>query len=181
MLKSPPLVADSGIIIRFGLTNQINILRDLYSGNIILPTDVITELITNHNLDSIIRNELKQGWIEEFHINYIDHPQICYTYANLKRKFGSGESAVMAIAKENSWTVGSDDMRATKKFCKRYSIPLMGSLGILYDAFKQSIIDANQGQLILSDMINITNYKCPVSNFSDVINWFEYKKGPELF
>lgn len=181
MLKSPPLVADSGIIIRYGLTNKIDILKSLYSGNIIVPTEVITELITNHNLDAVIKSALTQGWIEEYQINYVDHPQICYTFADLKKRYGTGESAVMAIAKENSWTVGSDDMKAARKYCEKNSIPLMGSLGILFDAYDQKIIDENEGQAILTDMINITYYKSPVSNFSDVINWFKHKEGRVLF
>lgn len=32
MLKVPPLVCDTGIILRFGITNQLRILESLYSG-----------------------------------------------------------------------------------------------------------------------------------------------------
>lgn len=181
MLKLPPLVCDTGIIIRFGKTNQLRILESLYSGNIILPTEVINECIVSGKLHKDVKDAIEKKWIEEFSINFEKHPQICLTYAHLNKKFGSGESAIMAIAKEKGWTVGSDDLRATRKFCTNNNIPLMGSLGILFDAYDKEIIDASEAQQILDDMISITQYASPVKHFSDVINWFENGQGRQLY
>ncbi|WEZ69913.1 hypothetical protein [Bacillus altitudinis] len=181
MLKLPPLVCDTGIIIRFGRTEQIEILKKLYSGNIILPTEVINECIIGEKLHENVRDALQEKWMEEFSINFVDYPNICLEYAKLNRQFGAGESAVMAIAKEKGWTVGSDDLRATKKFCTRNKIPLMGSLGILFDAYDKDFITASEGQQILNDMISITGYKSPVNQFSDIENWFGKGQGKQLF
>lgn len=181
MLKKPPLVSDTGIISRYGLINRFDILQELYSGNIILPTEVIVECIRVPMLQSCIQDALTYKWIEEFKINYVDHPNIMLDYAKLSKKFGPGESAVMAIAKNKGWTVGSDDMRATAKYCSKNSIPLLGSLGILYDAYDKELVNEKEGQAILNDMISLTRYKSPVSDFQRVIDWFKEGKGRELF
>lgn len=181
MLKKPPLVSDTGIISRYGLINRFDILQQLYSGNIILPTEVIAECIRIPMLESCIQDALTYKWIEEFKINYVDHPNIMLDYAILSKRFGPGESAVMAIAKNKGWTVGSDDMRATVKYCSNNSIPLLGSLGVLYDAYDKGLVNDIEGQAILTDMINLTNYKSPVSDFQKVIDWFKEGKGRILY
>ncbi|MED3441938.1 hypothetical protein [Bacillus subtilis] len=181
MLKVPPLVCDTGIILRFGITNQLRILESLYSGNIILPTEVINEFITIGKLNHDLTDAIQKKWIEEFKINFVDHPNICLTFAKLNKRFGAGESAVMAIAKDKGWTVGSDDLKATKKYCSTNKIPLMGTLGILYDAYDKEIINASEGQQILNDMLSKTRYICPVKLFSNVIDWFEKGQGRRLY
>lgn len=181
MLMKPPLVADTGLIIRFGDIGRMDILQSLYSGNIMLPSEVIVECIEDSNSEKIIQHALQMGWMEEFNINYTDHPDIVRKYAQLSKKFEGGEVSVMAIASVKGWTVGSDDIRATLKFCQSNSVPLITSLGILYHAYDSQLISGPDGDHILKDMISKTKFKTPVSNFNEVIGWFKHGKGRQLF
>ncbi|GIO33276.1 DNA-binding protein [Paenibacillus albilobatus] len=180
MLKNPPLVVDNTVISVYGKSNQFTLLESLYAGNIIIPTEVITEAIVIPSLEAQIKRALGNGWLQEHRINYVDHPNQLKNFARLRKRFGDGESAVMAIAKDQNCTVGSDDLRATHKYCRTNSIPMLGSLGILYDSYDRDHIDEQEGQAILTDMLS-KGYRCPVKKFNEILEWFQNGKGRELF
>ena len=87
----------------------------------------------------------------------------------------------MAIAKTWGCTVGSDDLRAVRKYCEENNIELIGCLGILYDAYESDIIKKIDGDKILVDMINKTKYKCPVTTFQEIIDYFKKGIGRKLY
>lgn len=181
MLKKPPLVLDNTVITRFGLTGRFDILKTLYSGELIIPTEVIVEAVRHKVLEKIVSDALSKGWIKEHTINFKDYPQQCKIYAQLSKRFDPGESAVIAIAQDQGCTVGSDDLRAIVKYCRKNDIEFIGSLGILYHAYSKEIIDEDEGTSIIKDLVR-RNDKIPVDNFRDVIEWFKFKRGKrELF
>ncbi|KSU89800.1 MULTISPECIES: hypothetical protein [Priestia] len=181
MLTQPPLVIDTGIVSRYGFTGRFDILEALYTDKIIIPSDVVTECVKVSKMQTPLTQALSSGWLKQFSINYVDHTEIFTTFASLTKQFGPGESAVMAIAKINGYTVGCDDMAAARKFCERNQIPLMGSLGILYDAVNNQILSAADADLVLNDMVSKSSYRSPVKNFSEVVGWFKNKKGKKLY
>ncbi len=162
----------------FCKSNRFDLLEKLYSGRIIIPTEVIAE--SPSSFQAIIFQGLSNGWIQEHTISYSAHPNQLKEYSYLSKRFGPGESAVMAIAKDINGTVGSDDMRATVNYCNRNNIPLMGTLGILYDAFLKRLLTQTDSQSILKTMIG-QGYSCPISNFQDVIDWFKDGRGRKLY
>lgn len=85
----------------------------------------------------------------------------------------------MAIAQKKECTVGSDDLKAAVKYCSQNSIPLMGTYGVMYDAYNKEIITETEGTLIISDMA--TRSKLPITDFQRVVDWFENRKGLRLF
>jgi len=124
---------------------------------------------------------LRSKEIEEYTIDFTNGEKEFREYLQLRKKFGDGESAVMAIAKTWSGTVGSDDLRATRKYCDQHGIPLLGTLGVLYDAYDNKLINEVDADKALNDMISQTNYKTPVHNFVEVIDWFRDGKGKKLY
>jgi predicted nucleic acid-binding protein len=181
MLTKPPLVLDNTLITRFGICKRFDILESLYSGNIIVPTEVIAEAFRTPSLEKSLKRALTTGWIEEHKITYHDYPKQVEIFARLTKRYGPGESAVMAIAQDLGCTVGSDDLSATVAYCKKEQIPLLGTYGVLYDAYKQQKINDREGTSLLQEMVHRFNQKLPVTSFKKVIEWFEHKKGLELF
>ncbi|MGD6845189.1 hypothetical protein ACQCVH_22055 [Bacillus infantis] len=181
MLSSPPLVIDTGIVSRYGFTNRFDILEQLFGGDIIIPNDVLTECWQVPKMQTPLDVALKAGWLNQFTIDFVNHVEIISTFGALTRQFGPGESAVLSIAKVNGYSVGCDDMRAAARFCKRNSIPLLGSIGVLYQAFDKGIITHSEADLIHNDMINLSKYRSPISSFQQAIDWFKDRQGRELF
>lgn len=181
MIEESPLVIDSGIISRYGLIHRFDILEKLFCDELIIPTEVLKETIIVPPLKQSINKAIRDGWVKEFTITLSEHPKIFEEYIQLEKRFDPGESACMAIALHHGCTVASDDMRATVKFCKKHNIPLIGSLGILYKAFHNKIVDKDEAQLLLDDMIKKSNYKSPVITFQEVINWFRKREGRQIY
>lgn len=180
-IKNLPLIIDNTVISNFGLINRFDILSSLHSNEVIIPTNVIIESIVIPSLEKHVQAALSNGWMQEYTLEYTSERNELKEYANLKKRFDDGESAAMAIAKTWGCTLASDDMKAVRKYCVSNKIELLGSLGILFDAYSEKLINAQDGQQLLSDMINMSRYKCPVSQFKEVIDWFEKGIGRELF
>lgn len=176
-----PLVLDSTVLLNFIKINKIDILVKLYGGSMVIPQQVKLEVIIDSNVGPVIENLIKDKIIEEYIIDYKSTGREIKDYCYLSKRFGQGESACIAIAKNWKGTVVSDDMTATCCYCTRNRISLKGSLGIIYEAYEKKIISLEEGQAILDDMISISKYKSPVNKFDDIINWFEKKIGRELF
>lgn len=182
MKINPPVIVDNTVISTFGGINRFDILEKLYAKNIIVPTNVLAETIKTSPLEALVQAAFAAGWLEEYTISYSGGGRgELAEYAKLNTRYGSGECAVMAIGKTWECTIASDDMRATRKYCKKYCIHQIGTLGILYHAYREGIISAGEAQQMLSDMISIVKYSSPVSNFQSVIDWFEKGVGRELF
>lgn len=176
-----PLIMDSTILFNFIIIGKFEILESLYKNQMLIPVDVKIEVSTDRVVGPLLQEKINKGICEEYAIDYQCKPVEIKEYINLRKKFGHGESACLAIAKTWKVTIATDDMKAAKKYCEKNNISLIGTLGILYQAYDKNIITAEEGQAILSDMINIRAYKSPVSDFNSVIEWFEQNKGRKLF
>ena len=180
-IKNPPLILDNTVVSRFAIIRRFDILHNLYEKKLIIPTNVISEAIVIQVAEKSIQDAINKGWIEEYTLDFTTGQAELKEYAKLRRRFGEGESAVMAVAKTWGCALASDDLRATKKYCENNNIEHVGCLGILYDAYVSGIITLSEGDTLLSEMINNTEYKCPVTKFHQIIDWFENKIGNKLY
>ncbi|WP_300381227.1 hypothetical protein [Clostridium sp.] len=181
MNKMPPFVLDSTVIFNFCKTGNFSILSKLYAENMIIPTDVFLEIVVHSDVDIIIRQAINDKIIEQYSIDCNSENDEIRFYLDIRKKYGLGESACIAIAKKRRCTVVSDDMRAVVRLCRREGIKFMGTLGVLYEAYDKGIINQEEGQKILSDMIITSRYRSPVRDFQEIIDWFKDGQGRELF
>lgn len=180
MLNTTSLILDNTVISIYGKSTQFSLIESLYAGKVIVPTEVISEAILVPRLEQCIKKGLEDGWMVEQHINYVDHPEQLRSFTQLRKRYDRGEAAVMAIAEHQGGTVGSDDLRATHRYCQQKNIPLLGSLGILYDSYSKGCIDSKEGDRILNIMLR-QGYRCPVNNFQQILDWFEKGQGRILY
>lgn len=180
-IKNPPLILDNTVVSRFGIIKKFEILHNLYEKELIIPTNVILEAIVIPQVEKSLQDALSKKWIEEYTLDFTTGQVELKEFARLRRQFGEGESAVMAVAKTWRCALASDDLRATRKYCENNNIEHVGCLGILYDAYVGGIITLSEGDILLSEMINNTKYKCPIMKFHQIIDWFENGIGNKLY
>lgn len=180
-IKNPPMIIDNTVVGRYGLTGRFDILEKLYGKNIVIPTQIIVEAAGVQVLLESVQAGLKSGWLEEYTLDFTKGKNELLEYAKIRKRFHYGECAVLAIAKTWNCTVASDDMTATRNYCKKNNIDQIGSLGILYDAFETELLNEADADKLLKDMIDLSEYRCPVHKFAEVIDWFKHGIGRELF
>ena len=88
-------------------------------------------------------------------------------YSRLIENLGKGEASCIAVAKEQSATVATDDKLA-RNFCSRMDIVVTGTIGILKASVLNGSIIAAQANDILQKMTNHGFYS-PVRNIGNVI------------
>lgn len=184
MLKKPPLIIDNCVLGNLHSAKGLYLLDLLYSGEIIIPSQVLEEATLKTELYQKIKL-LKER--EVFQIYSIDDISEMRRFAKLERRFkdngeaqAKGEAAVLTIAEITKGTVCSDNISDVKPYIDRHNMKLKTTLSILFDAYFQKIIDQRQGEEMIKNIIKDGN-KIPVNTFKDVINWFENKEGRELF
>ena len=184
MLKRPPLIIDNCVLGNLHSAKGLYLLDLLYPGEIIIPSQVLEEA----TLKSGLYQELKLLKEREvFQIYTIDDISEMRRFAKLERRFkdngeaqAKGEAAVLTIAEITEGTVCSDNISDVKSYIDRHNMELKTTLGIIFDAYSEKIIDQIQGEEMIKNIINDGN-KIPVSTFEEVINWFENEEGRKLF
>lgn len=178
MLTKPPLIIDTCTMSNLINGQAFHLLKELYKDKIIIPSEVYVEALKYKPLEDELYKAIEQDkWMELYVINEIDDLK---SFAQFNKRADSGEAAIMVIAKKFKGTVGSDDLSGVVRICKKFKIPILGTMGILYDAYKEEIINHKTGEKIVYDMKN-NGRDLPIKKFYDILNWFENGKGKKLY
>ena len=78
--------------------------------------------------------------------------QIKKEYAMLRRKFGNGESACMAVARFNDNVLASSNLKDIKEYCTTYNIEYLTTMDFLVEAFNADIFDEATCDLFIYDV-----------------------------
>ena len=89
------------------------------------------------------------------------------TYAELIGHLGKGEASCIAIAKEQSAIVVTDD-RSARRQCSQMDILVTGTVGILKASLLDGHINMNQANDILQKMIR-SGFYSPVRRIGDIV------------
>lgn len=180
MLTKPPLVIDNCTMSNLLSGQAFYLLKELYANNIIIPSEVYVEALKYPPLrDELAKAIEKEKWMELYIIEEIEDLK---NFAQISKRAGPGEAAVMVVAKKWEGTAGSDNLRDIVRYCKKHNVPILGTMGILYDAYKKSIIDISTGDGIVLGMLNDKRKIPPtIRCFNDILDWFERGQGVELY
>lgn len=133
------MVLDANILITLLNMNRLELLAGLKGYGFCVPDQVVEEIHRKVQRERL-RDAIKAGWIKE--IEVIDIAEI-EMYAKYRQRFGKGESACLAVGRNRSWTVATDD-----RTVKREVMAVMGSVNlldtgaILAIAVKQGVLTA---------------------------------------
>ncbi|QSQ10565.1 hypothetical protein H0A61_02975 [Koleobacter methoxysyntrophicus] len=173
MQNKPPLVIDTSTLSNMLSGNAFYLLETLYRNKIVIPAEVYVEAIRYKPLRPRIEKAVEKEWMKLYTISEIDDLK---EFAQMLNYCDSGESAVLVIAKKLNGTAVSDNIPQIFPIYQKRNIPLLGTMGILYDAYINQYIDHIKGQKIIDKIRNEGNI-IPVRRFSQIIDWFKNGQG----
>jgi len=144
------ILLDADVIIHFNKAGHLLTLKKIFPKRLHILDVVIQELSNHSNTKEIIDNFLNFGiaTIMQFPSNN----QIKKEYAMLRRKFGNGESACMAVARFNDNVLASSNLKDIKEYCTTYNIEYLTTMDFLVEAFNADIFDEATCDLFIYDV-----------------------------
>lgn len=160
----PPLVADTTVLINFGRTGAFQLLRRLYSRQLMIVSEVEEEVRDTHSRRSL-DTALREGWIEE---HTLEDPKELFLFGNLLGRLEKGEAASLALAKVQRWRLATDDKKAREIAKGELHLTVTGSIGILVKAMNQGICtvdDADRWHRLMRRQ----GYHSPITSIKDLL------------
>lgn len=141
----PLILLDSDVIIHFLKDSKLHILDKIFPKRFVI-LDKVKEEVCKRNKTEI------ENFIKMCKIEILDFPKtgdVVKEYAHLKRKFGEGESACMAVAKFQKQYLASSNLRDIKVYCEANKITYLTTMDILLEAYKKKILDLSECDLFI--------------------------------
>jgi len=163
----PEIIFDCCVLSNFALSDNLRIIKTLYSGKAYLTDLVKIEVIrgiqNRHEKLEAINIAVKEGWIKEVFLKRKSEKHI---FEKLSVSLGAGEASSIAVAKTRGIVFASDD-KAARNEASLQGVALTGTIGILFKASKNKIISLRQGNQILKAMIK-NGFYCPIKSLSEI-------------
>ena len=159
------ILLDSDVIRHLIKGDRLSLLHELYGKRIVILKVVRDELLRSTQIQTVLENFIKFYKIEirEFPT---DNIEILKEYALLRKRYGDGESACMAVAKFQKNTIASSNLKDIKEYCENNSIVYITTMDILLEAVDCEKISETECNLIIQKVIKRKS-KLPVDNIAD--------------
>ena len=126
-----PVVANNTPLVALWVLGRLDLLRDLY-GAVLVPQAVHAEFLETER--ALRQTALEQApWIKAVPLA---DPRRALAYVGLDR----GEAEVLALAEERDARLVIIDERKGRRYAKRLSLPLTGTMGLLLLAKEEGLI-----------------------------------------
>lgn len=175
-LLTKDIFIDTDCISAFLWIRNESLLSKLYPGRIIMPKPVYDEIDRptlawmKERVDNMISAgkltvvELTVGTDEsELYYKLTQNPDIGH------KIIGDGEASAIALAKVKNGIVASNNFNDILTYIKEYSLEYTTTADMLVDAFRQSIIDENEGNAIWVNMLR-KKRRLGASSFSEYLS-----------
>lgn len=171
---------DNDCLSAFLWVQEESILAKLYSGRIILPAQVYTELKKVPHLQARVDNLKSSGilYVESMKVGsaeYSDYLQMTISPEKGLRIIGEGEAAGIAMAKQRNGILASNNLRDICPYIKKYKIPHITTGDILVAAMNTEIITETNGNAIWKNMIR-KKRMLPAATFSEYLANYDKSK-----
>lgn len=165
MNENTKILVDSDVIRHLIKGNRLSLLYDLYADHLVILKVVLDELFRSVQIQTVIEN-----FIKFYNIEILDFPSgnidILREYALLKRRYGDGESACMAVAKYQNDIIASSNLKDIKEYCENNSIIYITTMDILLEAVESGKISESECDQIIHK-VKVKKSKLPVDNLAD--------------
>jgi len=159
------ILLDSDVIRHLIKGESFSLFYELYGSHLVLLDVVRDELLRSRHLETIIENFIKFNKIEVRKFPS-ENMNILKEFAILKRRYGLGESACMAVAKYENDIIASSNLKDIKTYCEENSITYLTTMDILVDAIEKSVLTESECDQIIQK-VRAKNSKLPVSSISE--------------
>jgi predicted nucleic acid-binding protein len=102
------VITDASVLINLMHTRHVPLLAQVPGRHFVLPDEVASE-ITRPEQQAQLEQALSAGHLAPVRLDQV--PELA-TYAELRIRFGKGESACLALAQARGWTVACDERGA---------------------------------------------------------------------
>lgn len=175
---------DTDCLSAFLWVREESILARLYSGRIVLPTQVYNELQRVPHLLARVdtlknKGDLSVESMEAGFVEYKDYLQMTTSPEAGLRIIGRGEAAGIAMAKQRNGTLASNNLRDIRPYVEKYKISHITTGDILIKAMNVGIITEAEGNTVWSDMIR-KRRMLPTTTFSEyLVNHYKQEGAEE--
>lgn len=158
---APLILLDSDVIRHFISGNQLHRLASIYPNRFVILDKVKVEICRSKQLKSIVEDFIKQHKISV--IPFPKDMAIIIEYAYLRKEFGDGESACMAVAKHQNKFIASSNLKDISKFCQTHGITYLTTMDILEQAYLDGILSQTACNQFITDVLD-KGSKLPYKN-----------------
>jgi len=144
------ILLDADVIIHF-LKGNILYLPKIYPDQLSILDVVKKELCSNQRLRTPVDN-----FISFFKINIIPFPtevDIIKEYASLKKMFGEGESACMALARFKKFCIASSNLRDIENYCLTNGVKYLTTMDILVEGLNKNVLTETECDTFISEVL----------------------------
>ena len=170
--KSTKILLDSDVIRHFIKGQQLQILYSLYGNHLVFIDVVKNELFRSKQIVNQISNFISFNKIQVLTFP-ADNIDILKEFSRLKKRYGDGESACMAVAKFQKHIIASSNLRDIRLYCEENKIAYITTMDILLDAMDKEKLTEKECNRFISQ-VKERKSKLPVDTIG------EYKKLREL-
>ncbi|GAA4368822.1 hypothetical protein GCM10023185_41900 [Hymenobacter saemangeumensis] len=104
-------------------------------------------------------------------VELVDFPEediLTQEYAMLRRSFGPGESACMAVARHYSQFIASSNLRDIRAYCEQHSITYYTTFDILHLAVSGRCLTVDECDEFIKQ-VRATNSRLPFSSYQEFL------------
>lgn len=166
---------DTDCLSAFLWINDINILKELYGGRIIITAPVYDELSNpcvpqlKRRTDLMLNESI--AMLKQLETNTEEY-ELYYNliHGNIGGKqIGKGEAAGIALAKVHNGILASNNYRDIAPYIEKFGLKHIDTGGILVEAMEKGLITEDDGNKIWASM-KAKNRLLPTSTFSEYLN-----------
>lgn len=153
---------DTDCLSSFLLTNNENILFELFENNIYLPSHVLNEANKYEILRNKVNELLENGSIKIKSIDYgtnefkIYHKLTSLSYSS--KIIGHGEASAIALCVVYNGILVSNNLKDVTEYIEKFKLNSLTTPEILATALEKEIINRQKANDIWSDMLNKGRY-----------------------
>jgi len=168
------ILIDADVIIHFNKAGHLLTLKKIFPKRLQILDIVIQELSNHSNTREIIDNFLNYGIATV--MGFPSDSQIKREYAMLRKKFGNGESACMAVARFMDNILASSNLRDIEEYCTTNNIEYLTTMDFLAEAFEKDILDEATCDLFIYD-VKSKGSKLPCNTIKEYMMLKEKKQS----
>ncbi len=159
------IILDADVIIHFIKGDQLSILHTIFLNNLYILDFVFKEVFIG-SLRIQIENMIRFGFVKELEFN--GDIDVVREFAQLKRRYGLGESACMAYCRYNNDVLASSNLRDIKTYCQDHNIQYLTTMDFLYEAFCKNILNETACDIFISNVLS-KGSKLPFNSMRDYL------------
>jgi hypothetical protein len=162
--KEPQILLDADVIRHFLSGRQLSKLTSIFPDRFVILDKVKNELCRSQRLVKDIT-----GFIDDNNIPVVALPtnlDIIREYSVLKKSYGEGESACMAVARFDNKYIASSNLKDIKTYCETNSITYYTTMDLLVKAVDSEILTEAEADYFIYN-VKTSGSKLPCNSIAE--------------